>query len=101
MDRLAVSVRGGNRGIDVPGLPMYPADYFRRQCYISADPDDPGIKPVIDSLGDDNIVVATDFGHPEGHRYSRSIDDLLELPGVSADSKRKIMWDNARKLYQL
>ena len=39
--------------------------------------------------------------HPEGHRYSRAIDDLLELPGVSADSKRKIMWDNARKLYQL
>jgi uncharacterized protein len=101
MDRLAVSVQGGNRGMDVPGLPMYPADYFRRQCYISADPDDPGIKSVIDSLGDDNIVVATDFGHPEGHRYLRAIDDLVELPGVSADSKRKIMWDNARKLYQL
>ncbi len=101
MDRLAVSVQGGNRGMDVPGLPMYPADYFRRQCYISADPDDPGIKSVIDSLGDGNIVVATDFGHPEGHRYLRAIDDLVELPGVSADSKRKIMWDNARKLYQL
>jgi len=101
MDRLAVSVQGGNRGMDVPGLPLHPADYFRRQCYISADPDDPGIKPVIDSLGDDNIVVATDFGHPEGHRYLRAIDDLVELPGVPEDSKRKIMWDNARKLYRL
>jgi predicted TIM-barrel fold metal-dependent hydrolase len=85
----------------VPGLPMHPADYFRRQCYISADPDDPGIKPVIDLLGDENIVVATDFGHPEGHRYTRAIDEVLALTGVSEQAKGRIMWDNPRRLYRI
>jgi predicted TIM-barrel fold metal-dependent hydrolase len=65
LDRLAAGVQGGFRGLDIPGLKMLPVDYFKRQCFISADPDDPGIKHVIDYLGDDNIVTATDFGHPE------------------------------------
>jgi hypothetical protein len=79
----------------------YPIDYFKRQCYISADPDDPGIKQVIDVLGDDNVVTATDFSHPEGRRYVVAVKELLELPGVSLESKKKIMWDNALKLYPI
>jgi uncharacterized protein len=101
LDRLAASVQGGFRGLEIPGLKMSPIDYFRRQCYISADPDDPGIKQVIDALGDENIVTATDFAHPEGRRYARAVQELLELRGVSADSKRKIMWDNALRLYPI
>ncbi len=60
-----------------------------------------GIKQVIDVMGDENLVTATDFAHPEGRRYAWAVKELLELPGVTEESKRKIMWDNARKLYQL
>jgi predicted TIM-barrel fold metal-dependent hydrolase len=101
LDRLAASVQGGFRGLDIPGLKLHPVEYFQRQCYISADPDDPGIKQVIDVLGDDNIVTATDFAHPEGRRYAWAVKELLELRGVSTGSKRKIMWDNALKLYSI
>jgi uncharacterized protein len=101
LDRLAASVQGGFRGLEIPGLKMHPIDYFRRQCYISADPDDPGIKQVIEVMGDDNIVTATDFSHPEGRRYARAVKEMLELPGVSEESKRKIMWDNALRLYPI
>jgi predicted TIM-barrel fold metal-dependent hydrolase len=94
-------VQGGFRGLEIPGLKMHPIDYFRRQCYISADPDDPGIKQVIEVMGDDNIVTATDFSHPEGRRYARAVKEMLELPGVSEESKRKIMWDNALRLYPI
>jgi predicted TIM-barrel fold metal-dependent hydrolase len=78
-----------------------PSSTFSAKCYISADPDDPGIKLVIETLGDDNIVTATDFGHPEGRRYATAVKELLELPQVSDASKRKIMWDNALKLYPI
>jgi predicted TIM-barrel fold metal-dependent hydrolase len=101
LDRLAAGVQGGFRGLDIPGLRMLPVEYFKRQCFISADPDDPGITHVIDYLGDDNIVTATDFGHPEGRRYQAAVQELLGLPGVSLESKRKMMWDNALRLYPI
>ncbi len=101
LDRLAASVQGGFRGLDIPGLKMHPIDYFQRQCYISADPDDPGIKQVIEVMGDNNLVTATDFSHPEGRRYAWAVKEMLELPGVADESKRKIMWDNALKLYPI
>ena len=100
LDRLAASVQGGFRGLEIPGLKLSPIEYFQRQCFISADQDDPGIKQVIDVLGDDNIVTATDFAHPEGRRYISAVKELLELP-IAAESKRKIMWDNALKLYPI
>jgi hypothetical protein len=31
---------------------------------------------------------------------SHLIEDFLALPGVSTDSKRKIVWDNCLRLYQ-
>jgi predicted TIM-barrel fold metal-dependent hydrolase len=101
LDRLAASVQGGLRGLDIPGLTMHPVEYFQRQCFISADQDDPGIKHVIASLGDDNIVTATDFGHPEGRRYTVAAQEILELPDVSLVSKKKMMWDNALRLYPI
>ena len=101
MDRLGAGVQGGFRNLEIPGLKLYPIEYFQRQCYISADPDDPGIKQVIEVMGDDNIVAATDFSHPEGRRYASAVKELLELPGVSDQSKHKIMWDNALKLYPI
>lgn len=64
-------------------------------------PDDSGIKQVIDVLGDDIIVTATDFSHPEGRRYVVAVKERLELPGVSDTSKRKILWENALKLYPI
>ena len=101
LDRLGAGVQGGFRGLDIEGLSMPPVEYFKRQCYISADPDDPGITQVIDTIGDNNIVTATDFAHPEGRQYAWAVKEMMALPGVSDDSKRKIMWDNALRLYPI
>jgi predicted TIM-barrel fold metal-dependent hydrolase len=101
LDRLKAGLMGGFRDVDIPGLSLHPIEYFQRQCYIAADTDDPGIKQVIDVMGDNNIVLSTDFGHPEGWKYTRAVEELMEVPGVSADSKRKIMWDNSLKLHAL
>ena len=52
-------------------------------------------------IGDGNIVTATDFAHPEGRRYESAVKEILELPEVALESKRKIMWDNALRLYPI
>ena len=101
LDRLSASVQGGFRGLGIPGLSMSPIDYFRRQCFVSADPDDPFMSHVIQMIGDGNLVTATDFAHPEGRRYALAIKEVREMPGVSDESKRKMMWDNALRLYPI
>lgn len=101
LERLASGVNGGARGLDIPGLQLHPIEYFQRQCFISADQDDPGIKMTIDVIGDDNIVTASDFSHPEGYRFDKVVEMFLELPEVSDKSKRKIMWDNALRAYPI
>jgi len=100
LDRMESSVQGGSRGLAIAGLTMRPIDYFRRQCFISSDTDDPGIKMTMDVLGDGNVVCSTDFGHPEGRRWVHAMDDLMAQPIPDA-AKRKIAWDNAIRLYKI
>ena len=103
MDRMQAGIQGANRQtsrfIPLEGLTMHPADYFRRQCYVAADPDDPQLGYVVETLGDDNIVTSSDFGHPEGRGYVHAIEETLALTDVSDTTKRKIMWDNPAHLY--
>ncbi len=99
MERLEAGVMGMSRGMLPPHLKMRPLGYFQRQCFVSGDPDDPWIKHAVESIGDDCIVTATDFGHPEGKGYTHALEDTLSLPGVSDASKRKIMWENGARLY--
>ena len=101
LDRMESGVLGSGRGRRPPELQLRPVEYFQRQCFASADPDDPGIKPMVEAMGDDSTVTAVDFGHPEGKGYVHAIEDTLGIQGVSDESKRKIMWDNGARLYGL
>ena len=85
-------------GHPVPHPPSY---YFKRQCYISAEPEEPTIKYVIDAQGDDNIIYNTDFPHPSEAKVTNPAAEFLALEGISDESKRKILWDNAANLYGL
>jgi uncharacterized protein len=98
MDRLASGIQGGFRGLEMPGLKLSPVEYFKRQCYIACDQDDPDLRHVTETIGADNVVLSTDFGHPEGRRYIEAAREFLEAP-IPDDSKRKIMWDNGARLY--
>jgi len=105
LDRMQAGIQGSNRDgsrfIPMQGLTMHPSDYFRRQCFVASDPDDPDIAHAIEQLGDECIVTATDFGHPEGRGYMQAIDETLALKGISDESKQRIMWDNPARLYGL
>ena len=47
-----------------PDLTMAPSEYFKRQCYASAEADEEPVKYVIDYIGSDGLVFSTDFPHP-------------------------------------
>jgi predicted TIM-barrel fold metal-dependent hydrolase len=75
-----------------------PSKSFKRQCCISTHVDEELLRVVIDAIGDDNIVMSVDYPHADGP-FPHGLETFLALPGVSADSKRKIMWDNCLRLY--
>jgi hypothetical protein len=71
-----------------------PSDLFRRQCFVSVEPEEELAKHVVTELGDDNLVLSTDWPHDDS-RYPHAIDGFLELPHLSSESKRKISYRRA------
>ena len=79
-------------------LSATPKEYFLRQCFIGSDVDEELIRVVVDELGDDNIVISTDYPHADSE-FPYATQEFIGLPGLGAESKRKILWDNCLRLY--
>jgi len=88
---------GPGSEVQITGLP---SDYFHRQCAIATDADETVLKQVVEAIGDDNIVVSTDYPHSDG-LFPEAINEFVRLEGVSDKSKAKILWDNCARLYPL
>jgi predicted TIM-barrel fold metal-dependent hydrolase len=84
---------------DVP-LSKKPSDYFLQQCFISVDPDEYLVTDVVRRIGDDNLVISTDYPHIDAH-FPHALHEFLEIEGLTEGSKRKILWDNCANLYQV
>src|SRR5204863_472726 len=80
-------------------LTMPPSEYFRRQGFCAVECDEEFVSHVVAAFGDDNLVTTTDYPHGDS-KYPGSMDRFLTLP-LSDSSKRKILWDNAVRLYAL
>jgi predicted TIM-barrel fold metal-dependent hydrolase len=76
-----------------------PSELFRRQCFVSVEPEEELAKYVVAEVGDDNLVVSTDWPHDDS-RYPHAVDTFLGL-SLSKESQRKILWDNCARLYKL
>jgi predicted TIM-barrel fold metal-dependent hydrolase len=63
LDRMD-SVYAAPQGRTVP-LKEPPSFYFKRQCWISADPDETTLAAIIPIVGEDRFFWASDFPHPD------------------------------------
>ena len=75
-----------------------PSEYWRRQMFATYQQDAAGIR-MLDVLGEDNIMWGSDFPHPDGvwpdsRQYIQ--EQLGHLPEAT---RRKLVRDNAAKLY--
>jgi hypothetical protein len=63
-------------------LPELPSAYFRRQCWISGDPDETSLAAVIPVVGADRFFWASDFPHPDHPpEYVPEVERILaQLP---------------------
>ena len=78
-------------------MSMKPSDYFLRQCFISVDVEENLVGDVVKRIGDDNVVISTDYPHADSH-WPDAVNHFMamELPN---GARKKILWDNCARLY--
>ena len=83
----------------MPELQESPIELFKRQCWVSIEPDEAPAKYAIDYIGSDQIVFSTDYPHGDS-RYPNAVNAFLELD-LTDEEKRKILWDNCARFYKV
>ena len=79
---------------------MKPSDYFRRNCYFVAEPEEQSIELAMDALGDDHVLWGSDFPHIDSRLDAAEL--ILEYTSeLDADRRRKVLGENALELFNL
>jgi predicted TIM-barrel fold metal-dependent hydrolase len=82
------------------GLRRRPSEYARHQCWIAADPDERALAPIIELVGADRFLWASDFPHADhGGDYLSELRQLTAT--LSPEARRAILGENAARLYRL
>ncbi len=81
-------------------LTLLPSEYFKRQCVISAEPDESLTAAVVEHLGADHVVWASDYPHLDAsfHVVQTIRERLAPLP---EESQRKVLGANTLRFYGL
>ncbi|MFN0088780.1 MAG: amidohydrolase family protein [Acidimicrobiales bacterium] len=79
---------------------LKPSEYFFRQCLVSADPDETVIAPIVDAVGADYFVWASDYPHIDAS-FGVVGEIRSRLGSLSLEDQAKVLGQNALKFYGL
>jgi uncharacterized protein len=88
---------------ELAALGKMPSEYFRSNLYATFwfENNRNKLPELVEAVGEDNILFETDFPHPTC-MYPHPLDTVAEkMATLSPEARRKIMGENARKLYRL
>jgi predicted TIM-barrel fold metal-dependent hydrolase len=81
-------------------MKLLPSEYFKRQCLISAEPDESITAAVAEHLGEDYVIWASDYPHLDAS--FNVVGQIRErIAGLSPAAQRKILGENALRFYGL
>jgi len=80
-------------------LKVMPSEYFKRQCWVSVEPDEGPARYTIEEFGCDQLVFSTDYPHGDS-KYPEAVENFLQLD-ISDEAKPKILWDNCARFYEV
>lgn len=102
LEALDYQFRGNRVREDRPELDLLPSEYFARNVYACYWFEQTVPRRLLDKVGVENIMFETDFPHPTS-LYGEEVQ--ARITGGLADCedsvRRKILWDNAQKLYKV
>ncbi len=77
-----------------------PSEYFKRQCFVSGDPDEHAAAYTMDYVGSDKFMWASDYPHPD--HTGTWVHDLVELVEPLDDNDReRVLGGNVKRIYGL
>jgi predicted TIM-barrel fold metal-dependent hydrolase len=83
-----------------PSLKEKPSDYFRERCWVSCDPDEGTLAPLIERFGADRFLWASDYPHADHSAdYLKDLEDLAAA--LSERDRRQFLGDNVRALFSI
>jgi len=81
-------------------LKLKPSEYFKRQCVISAEPDETLTARIVEHLGADYVIWASDYPHLDAS--FNVVGELRERIAALPDAaQRKVLGENALRFYGL
>jgi predicted TIM-barrel fold metal-dependent hydrolase len=81
-------------------LAKRPSEIFRRQCFISGDPDETAAPHVIEHVGADHFVWATDYPHPDHPgSWVRALERFVAPLGP--ETRDRVLGRNVARIYGL
>ncbi|MBI4490582.1 MAG: amidohydrolase family protein [Deltaproteobacteria bacterium] len=87
------------RQSEAPLLKAKPSEYMARgNWFYATEPEESTLPYVIDRVGDDKIVFASDYPHWDG-MFPCVVSTIRERKDISESSKSKVLGQNAKKLY--
>jgi predicted TIM-barrel fold metal-dependent hydrolase len=82
------------------GLKHYPSEYFKRQCWISFDPDETTIPAMVKHCGADRFIWASDFPHFDASPAAVE-ETKAAISSLTPSEQQLILGDNVAHIYQL
>lgn len=84
------------------GRPSTPESnpFSEHNIYVTAQVDD-DIPYIIDCVGEDVLLIGSDFGHTDASSEYDALVKLRTLDGISDSARRKMLSDNPERLYAL
>jgi predicted TIM-barrel fold metal-dependent hydrolase len=79
---------------------MVPSEYFRRQCLISADPDESVTAQMVEHIGAEYFIWASDYPHIDAS-FGVVRELKAHLAALPEDARRKVLGLNAQRFYGL
>ncbi len=81
-------------------MKLLPSEYFKRQCLISAEPDESITADVVRHLGEDYVIWASDYPHLDA--TFNVVGEIREkIASLPAGAQRKVLGENALRFYGL
>jgi predicted TIM-barrel fold metal-dependent hydrolase len=86
---------------EAPGLDEKPSVAFRKSpIYVSVETEESLLPQTVEYAGDSHFLFASDFPHWDAE-FPKNLETLEHRQDLSERTKRKILYDNARALFNL